>query len=72
MQTHGSGSRAAREVMMPRFGPHPGERALLADPRLILKPDLERFAPRGIGDRRSYRLGKVFLNASWASGSVFG
>ena len=52
--------------------PDPGERALLADPRLILEPDLERFAPCSLGDRRGYRLGKVFLKASWASGSVFG
>jgi hypothetical protein len=42
------------------LGPDPGERPLLADPSLILEPDLERFAPRGLGDRRSYRPGKVF------------
>ena len=52
--------------------PEPGERALLADPRLVLEPDLERFARRGLGDRGGYRLGEVFLKASCASGSVFG
>ena len=45
---------------------------LLADARLVLEPDLERSAPRGLGDRGGYRLDEVFLNASWASGSVFG
>jgi hypothetical protein len=52
--------------------PDPGERALLADARFILEPDLERSAPRGLGDRGGYRLAEVFLNASWAPGSVFG
>jgi hypothetical protein len=53
-------------------GPDPGERALLADARLVLEPDLERLAAGGLGDRRGYRLGEAFLKASCASGSVFG
>lgn len=52
--------------------PDPGEGALLADPRLVLEPDLERLATRGLGDRCGYRLAEVFLKASCASGSAFG
>ena len=52
--------------------PDPGERALLTDPRLVLEPDFERPAARSLGDRGSYRLGKVFLKVSCASRSVFG
>ena len=52
--------------------PDPGERALLAYARLVLEPDLERFAPCSLGDRGGDRLGEVFLKASCASGSVFG
>jgi hypothetical protein len=52
--------------------PDPAERALLADARFILEPDLEWFAPGSLGDRGGYRLAEVFLNASWASGSVLG
>ena len=52
--------------------PDPGERALLADAGLVLEPDLERLAPRGLGQRRRYRLGEVFLNASCAAGSALG
>ena len=53
-------------------GPDPGERSLLADPRLVLEPDLERPAARGLGDRCGYRLAKVFLKAACASGTAFG
>ena len=52
--------------------PDPGERALLADPRLVLEPDFERPAACGLEDRRGYRLGEAFLKASCAFGSVFG
>ena len=41
--------------------PDPGERALLADPRLVLEPDLERLATGRLGQRRGYRLGEAFL-----------
>jgi hypothetical protein len=53
-------------------GPDAGERALLANARFILKPEFERPAPRGLGDRRRYRFGEVFLNAACAPGSLFG
>jgi hypothetical protein len=39
--------------------PDPGQRALLADPRLVLEPDLERSAPGGLGDCGGYRLAEV-------------
>ena len=52
--------------------PDPGERALLADPCLVLEPDLERLVARGFGDRGGYRLAECFLKTSWAPGSVFG
>ena len=52
--------------------PDPGERALLANPGLVLEPDLERLGPRRLGDRRGYRLAEVFLNAACAAGSTFG
>jgi hypothetical protein len=50
--------------------PDPGQRALLADAGLVLEPDLERPAPRGLRQRRRYRFGEVFLNASCAAGSA--
>ena len=52
--------------------PDPGERALLADPGLVLEPDLERLAAGRLGERGGYRLGEAFLKRSWAAGSVFG
>ena len=54
-------ARRPRPGAAPR--PDPGERALLADPRLVLEPDLERLAARRLGERRRYRLGEVFLKA---------
>lgn len=54
------------------FCPDAGERALLADARLVLEPDFQRLATRGLWDRGSYCVGKVFLKASCACGSVFG
>ena len=53
-------------------GPDAGDRALLADPRFILEPYFQRLTLRSLRDRRSYRLGEVFLNAAWASGSDLG
>ena len=61
----GAGSGAAS-------GPDAGDCALLADARFILEPYFQRLTLRSLGDRRSYRLGEVFLNAVWASGSDFG
>jgi hypothetical protein len=52
--------------------PAPGQRAFLTDTGLILEPDLDR---RRIGLRAPDFLdypGEVFLNASWAAGSVLG
>ena len=47
------------------LGPHPGERALLTNPGLILPPDFERFAGcfgrQGSGNQAS----EVFLCVSW-------
>ena len=54
------------------LGPDAGQRALLADPGLILEPDFDRFAFGAIGDLRADRRGEVFLNASWASSSACG
>ena len=53
-------------------GPDEGERPLLTDPCFILEPDFVWAALGGLGDRRRYRRAEVFLNASCASGSVFG
>ena len=60
----------ARPCAAPR--PDAGERALLANPGLILKPDLERLASDLLGDCCRYRRAEAFLKASWASGSAFG
>jgi len=58
----GRGSRPA-----PR--PSPGDLVLLADPGLVLKPDLYRLARRvALGDLVEAR-GEVFLNAAMASAS---
>ena len=58
----GSGTRA-----LP--GPAIGELVLLADPHLVLEPDLYRCARRELGADFRHAVGKVFLNASMASGS---
>ena len=50
--------------------PAPGQRALLAEPGFVLEVDLDSFVGVVGGDGRQ-PLGKVFLNASWASGSQF-
>jgi hypothetical protein len=56
----------------PASGPDPCQRPLLADPGLILKPDLDRLAARGRRDRRGYLISEVFLKAAWAASSAFG
>src|SRR4051794_17133887 len=52
--------------------PDPGQRALLADAGLVLKPDLDRLAAGVLGQRLAYQLGEAFLNAAWAASSAFG
>jgi hypothetical protein len=52
--------------------PKPGQRSLLADPRFVLPPDLERLADRRGGERLGYELREVFLYASWAAASLRG
>jgi hypothetical protein len=57
----GSGTRA-----LP--GPASGELVLLTDPHLVLEPNLYRGAGRELGADFRHAYGKVFLNASMASG----
>jgi len=52
----------------PASGPAPGDLVLLADPRLVLKPDLYRLARMARGDLR-HAGREVFLNAAAAAGS---
>src|ERR1700692_3307148 len=54
------------------FGPDAGQRALLADPGLILEPDFDWLAFGAAGDLRRDCRGEVFLNVSRASSSAFG
>ena len=58
----GSGPRA-----LP--GPAISELVLLTDPHLVLEPDLYRCTWRELGTDFRHAVGKVFLNASMASGS---
>lgn len=65
MVAHGSRSGAARRPAL-------GQRSFLADSRFVLEPDFEGTGfgvvlPDGGEDG-----GEVFLNVSWASGSVLG
>ncbi len=50
-------------------GPALGDFVLLADPHLVLEPDLYRCARRELGADFRHAYGKVFLNAAMASGS---
>src|SRR3954462_3543927 len=52
--------------------PDPGQRALLADAGLVLKPDLDRLAAGVLGQCLLRQLGEAFLKASWAASSAFG
>ena len=54
------------------LGPDTGERALLANPRFILKPYLQGLAAGCFRQGCFYLCGEVFLKASCASGSDFG
>ena len=58
----GSGTRAPP-------GPTIGELVLLADPHLVLEPDLYRGTWRELSADFRHAYDKVFLNASMASGS---
>ncbi len=51
----------------PPPGPLPDDAVLLADPRLVLKPDLDGLVRRDMGEMRLQRLGEVFLNAAMVS-----
>src|SRR5690606_7225082 len=53
-------------------GPDAGQRALLADARLILEPDLDGLAAGHLGQDLSYRRGETFLKASWTASSALG
>src|SRR4051794_15386949 len=63
-------ARRAGPCAAPR--PEAGGGALLADPRLVLEPDLDRLAGGVLGQRRRHQAGEVFLNASCAAGSLAG
>jgi hypothetical protein len=49
------------------FGPAPRQLVLLADPRLVLKPDFDRYARMEARADRRQLGGEVFLNASTAN-----
>jgi hypothetical protein len=59
--------RGARTRALP--GPAISELVLLADPHLVLEPDLYRCAWRELGADFRHAVGKVFLNAAMASES---
>jgi hypothetical protein len=63
-------ARCRRPGTSPR--PEAGQRALLADPRFVLPPDLERLTDRRGGEPLGYELREVFLYASWAAASLRG
>jgi hypothetical protein len=46
------------------LSPLPYEAILLADPRLVLEPDLDGLSPRKAAQMRAQRGREVFLNAS--------
>src|SRR5438105_12214055 len=54
------------------LGPNAGQRTLLTDAGFVLEPDFDRLVFGVLGKLRRDRCGKVFLNASWASWSVWG
>ena len=54
------------------LGPQTRQRAFLSDPRFVLEPELDGFAFGAFGDDFRRALGKVFLKASTASGSLCG
>jgi hypothetical protein len=51
------------------LGPSAGDLVLLADPGLVLEPDLDLGADGEPRSDRGYPVGEVFLNAAMASGS---
>src|SRR3982074_2276534 len=54
------------------LGPNAGQRTLLTDAGFVLEPDFDRLVFGVLGKLRRDRCGKVFLNASCASSSVWG
>ena len=56
----------------PALGPLPHQAVLLADPGLVLEPDLDRLMPGQMGHMRPQGRGPVFLNASIVRSSCFG
>jgi hypothetical protein len=54
---HSRGTRATGR-------PNIGERAFLADPRLVLEPYFHGLPDKVIGQARRYEIGEVFLKAS--------
>ena len=54
------------------LGPDPGQRALLADARLVLEPDFERLVLGVVGEPRRQGRGKVFLNVACSAASLSG
>jgi len=63
---------ARRTGARPAFGPDTGQRALLANARLVLEPDFERLSFGMIGEFCCERCGEVFLKASCAASSACG
>ena len=53
-------------------GPLPDDAVLLADPGLVLEPDLDRFSLRQMAGVGAQDAGEVFLNASMTAGSCPG
>lgn len=53
-------------------GPLPDDAVLLADPGLVLEPDLDRFSFRQMAGVGAQDAGEVFLNASMTAGSCPG
>src|SRR5215207_3533089 len=51
------------------LGPHPGQRALLADAGLVLPPEFQRLAAGALRQRRVYEGGEVALKDAWAAAS---
>lgn len=62
---HGARARASAR-------PDVGQRALLADPGLVLEPDLKRLAAGFLRDHLRDPRGEGFLKSAWAAASQFG
>src|SRR6195952_2321819 len=62
---HGARARASAR-------PDVGQRALLADPGLVLEPDLKRLAAGFLGDHLRDPRGEGFLKSAWAAAPQLG